>query len=245
MTDIDIELDRDLDDYLGAQVPLGASENGPEVMPAPDESFADKLLYRARRLVAEAAQIRDHANARVAEIRAWEADRTAGIVADQRRVRRSLAGFTQAYIRANPKRKSIPLPNGTLKLTAPGAGKIEIDDERVLVKWCEDNGRADLLRYVPQPAKAAISAIDQRHPAPPRTIENEHGEPEVWETWSIMATIGEGEERELVKLPGVVYMRRRDDRFGMKLAGEAEEPADTDGTGHNSEAKHEEEEEEA
>lgn len=231
-TDFDLELDRDLEDYLGAQVPVGATEDGTVVLPAPDEEFADKLLYRARRLREEAARIRQHAQRRIDEMRAWEADRTAGITADQARVRRSLEGFARAFI-PRTKRKSLPLANGTLKLTAPGAGRIEIDDERAVVAWCEENGRADLLRYRPEPAKAAIGAIEQRHAAPARVVENEYGEPEEWETWHIMATIGEGEERELVTIPGVVYMRRKGDRFAMTLTGE-EERADSAGNGHTS-----------
>jgi phage host-nuclease inhibitor protein Gam len=228
-------LEDSLDDWLGAPVPTtsepvpGAhdAETGQEetvyeerVLPVPDEDRADRLLARARRLDREQERVDELAKRRKAEIDAWRSDLTAGVEQERGRIRTSLDLFMRQWHRANPKRKSIPLPNGRLQLRAPSAPRIDVTDEYAFIKWAEENGRKDLLRYKPEPNKMALAAEEGRHARPDDTIVNDRGEPELYATWSIMTEVlsdGATGEQETVSIPGVRVVQRRHDRFDYKL----------------------------
>lgn len=224
----------DLDEWLGEPVPMAPDPNGDEsnyslvVAAAPDEDYADALLRRADRLKGEQARIERAAQRRIDKVTTWKADRVAGVTSDALRVYQSLQLFMGRWHRENPKRKTLPLTNGKLTLRGPGAGRIEVTDERAFVTWAEANGRKDLLRYSPHPNIEAIKAIEFRHVRPQDVMEDKPGRPELYDTWSILADVevptdNEGFAIEQVSIPGVRFVRRVEDRFDYKLPSDPEE----------------------
>ena len=156
---MDDDLRRDLDAHLSVEVPTGpppepqedGTEPEPPVAPAPDEEFANRLLWKALRLAEEARDIELLAEAEVERIRGWESDRLSGINREQGRIEDSLGQFMRSWHRAHPRSKTLKLPNGTLKLTAP-RGAVTITDPSLLIEWAREY-RPDLLRFTPAPAK--------------------------------------------------------------------------------------------
>ena len=211
-------LEASLDEWLSAEVPVeplppdAPEGTEPEVAAPEDADLADRLLYRWSRLADEERKVRQMADARRARIEAWEADMTSGIERDRARVERSLEKFIREFVRKNPRRgKSMKLPNGTLKLTAPGRGKIVVEDEHGFVAWAKEH-RPDLL--VPQwvPAKALLHDEDgiPRHPGVQR---NDERTGRLVQTYRLMAEIDGTEGIEQVSIPGVVYTDPVQDKF--------------------------------
>lgn len=215
------DLERELDDFLAIDVPLAEPSDddlpgaGPPVVGAPTEDVADKLLYKTRRLSEEAADVRALATRRRAEIDAWEADRLFGIDRETSRIRESLELFMRSWHRSHPRSKTLSLPNGKLTLRGSGRGKIIVTEEWKLVEWAEQNGRKDLLRYKPAPAKSVLAdeALVTRHLA----VQDEVGTGELLQTWRLMVDVVGPEGTESVSIPGVVYAEPIEDRFGVKL----------------------------
>ena len=154
---MDDDLRRDLDAYLDVEVPTGPlpelQEDGTEpeapVAPAPDEEFANRLLYKARRLYEEGRDIELLAEAEVERIRGWESDRLSGINREQARIEESLGQFMRTWHRAHPRSKTLKLSNGKLSLTAP-RGSVTVTDTEALIEWAKAY-RPDLLRWTPAP----------------------------------------------------------------------------------------------
>lgn len=227
------------DDWLGAVVPTAMlPADDPEttedvvetVIAAPDQDYADRLMWRARRLEAERDGVEAFFTQRVTEIKDWRERRLRAIGHEAERIRQSLELFARRALADHPKRKSIPLPNGTLKLTAPGKGRVEVTHPADLTDFCEAHGLTHLLRYKPEANKTAIAELESLVPRPQAIVEGPDGQPEAWKTWAYLVTVrAEDEEgadagEEIVTLPGVRYMERAEDRFAVKLAGD--EPGD-------------------
>ena len=214
-------LEASLDDWIGAQVPTapGGPDQPERVLPAPDEDTADRLLRRSKRLDAEEERINELAERRIAEIEAWRADATAGLEPERERIHDSLELFMREWRRANPKRKTLTLPNGTLKTRVPSAGRVEVTDEHAFTAWAKRNGRDHLLRYKPEPAASAIREEPQRRTHPDETIEYK-GETALHHVWTILVEVpGEHGEVEMAEAPGVRFVQRVGEKFTIDTSG--------------------------
>lgn len=189
MDDRDVE--GDLDDYLDVAVPVAGVDQTDEtqaVVAAPDEEFAERLLYKATRLTAELGKIQTLAASRRKKIDDWEADRSSGIGSEIRRISQSCELFIRQWLRDNPRvrRKSIPLPNGTLSLAA-GKGKIHVDNEGLAVAWLKEH-RPDLIRWEPAIKKTVLSDenVIVRKTGPQINIDQSG---DLWQSYRLMAWV--------------------------------------------------------
>lgn len=215
----DDDLRADLDAYLDIDIPTASDDDGVEtVAPAADADMANRLLYKVRRLDEEAAAIDALYDAEVARLDAWKADRLHGVQYDRARAVRSLDGFMRAWHAANPRTKTANLPNGKLTLR-PVPGKVEVTDGPAFVAWAKANHREDLIRYVPEPAKAVLSDEDVvvRHTGPQIT-DPKTGE--LLQTYRFLVPVATGEVDEdgnpvveSVSAPGVAFVKPAHDRF--------------------------------
>ena len=226
-------LEDDLDAYLDIEVPTEPDPDDPDhdvVLPAANQELADKLLYKARRLDQELADIRALADKRRADIDRWEADRSHGIHRERARIDQSLEGFMRAWHRANPRTKSLNLPNGKVALRAPGRGKMIVKDELAFIAWAKDHDPA-LLRFEPKVAKAELAneeVITRR----PGVVEDDPANPgRLLQTYRLMAPVPTGEVdaegntlTEQVSVPGVVYAVPIDDSFSVTLTTDEPSP---------------------
>lgn len=155
--DLDAELDAYLDDTdLGDLGPLSVLDE--LSITELDERRVSAMVARRQRLLAEAVRIADRVADRVAPIYAWQADRSAGIEQQIEWIDRQLERFTRETL-PTMHRKSLPLPAGTLKLTAPGAPSLVVTDEGEFVAWAIDEhhpDRDELLRRTVALDKAEI-----------------------------------------------------------------------------------------
>lgn len=136
-----------LDDALALSVPDAVE---PDVVPDQDET--NRLLRRRARLVRDFDSVNALCDREIERIQAW---RSARLTSPQREIERIdalLDGFMRAVkARSGGKTKSLKLPNGTLKLTAPGAPRAVIPDPEAFVRWAVDTGRKHWLRFPPPP----------------------------------------------------------------------------------------------
>jgi hypothetical protein len=227
-------IEADLDEYLAIEVPVEHPDpEDPDhevVLPAEDADMADRLLYKRRRLRAEAIKIMELATRRREDITRWERDRTGGIEREEERIGTSLEAFHRAWLRANPRTKTLKLPNGALALRKPGRGKILVTDEQAFIAWCKANGREDLLRYEPHIRKAELADEEKitRHEGVQVNDPERGGE--LVQTWRLMAktapraNLETGEfKAETVSVPGVVYAEPVQERFSITLTTEEDD----------------------
>lgn len=106
-----------------------------------------------------------------AEIRLLEQRRQDALRSIERRQAwhtQAITGLHAAMLAADPKRKTIVLPSGTLKATVPKSARLYVTDEDTFVAWAEQTGRKDLLRVSTVPARDDINrAVDLRPQATP------------------------------------------------------------------------------
>jgi hypothetical protein len=155
----DDDLDAELDAYLDERDPLGYDPPPSGVTVGPlDERRVAGLLAKRARLHGEAARIWSRANERIDPIEAWAKDRTAGIESTIKWIDEQLERFAREML-PTLGRKSLPLPAGTLKLTAPGQPAVVVVDEGEFVAWCLDDAHPDrdeLLRRTVAVEKAEL-----------------------------------------------------------------------------------------
>lgn len=129
----------DLAEHLAGDYEFAAIEDGgQQLAPLEDDATVDRMLRRRSRLLTERARITDVASAEIQRIKAWEQDRTAGIDRQQEWVDRGLEGYARQVLPARGI-KSLSLPNGTLRLTAPGAPSMVVDELSTFVAWATDD----------------------------------------------------------------------------------------------------------
>lgn len=228
MADDDL-IEADLDEYLDIHVPLGDVEGQPpgeSIVAPPDEEFADRLLYKARRLSVEQAKYQRLRDRRVAEIDAWLSDRTAGTTRELGRIEQSLDLFMRTWHRVNPRHKTLKLPNGKLSLTK-GRGRLVVDDDTAVVAWARANKAESLLRVEPVLAKSELHKL-ARHPAPQDRVADSKGRMEMCQTWRVLAPVvstgtagTDGQAgTEIVAIPGARWVEPVEDRFNMTTIDE-------------------------
>lgn len=165
----DDDLDAELDAYLDAQqeadlaaLPEFVSRTAAgdtvrhEVLL--DERRVSGLLAKRQRLVDERERVHRRAWERIQPITAWAEDRTSGIDEQVAWIDRNLEQYARTAL-PQMGRKSLPLPAGTLKLTAPGAPSVDVIDEGEFVAWCLDDDypeRDELLRRTVAVEKAEV-----------------------------------------------------------------------------------------
>lgn len=136
---VDRELiERDLDDFVEGEAWPEALEDG-ESAPVMDPTTATRILRRMRRLSNEVAAIVDTADNELARIALWRDDRVSTIQKQIDWAGRSLEYFAREAIPGSG-RKSLPLPDGTLKLTGPGKGTVVVENDEAFINWANDRG---------------------------------------------------------------------------------------------------------
>jgi hypothetical protein len=226
MSDTD-DLRADLDAWLDIPIPTGPDPDDPDteiVLPAATDDLANRILYKCRRLGVERSRVQALYDEEKSRLDSWLHDRMSGIDRDLAAANRSLEGFTRSWHMLNPRSKTLSLPNGKLKLGAV-KGKIEVTDAHALVVWAEANGRTDLLRYEPVPAKAILSDEEQvvRHTGP-QVTDPKTGE--LMQQYRLLVPVLTGEVDpetqapvvEQVSVPGAMFVRPAHDRFKAVLA---------------------------
>lgn len=146
----------ELDAYLADEDHPLPDEDDFVPIAAPDEATVDRMLRRRHRLLTERGRVTDVASAEVRRIREWESDRTAGVDRQLVWLDRGLEMFARQALPAR-NLKSLPLPNGTLKLTQPGAPSVVVTDLSDFVAWCTDEAHPErdaLLRRTVDVEKA-------------------------------------------------------------------------------------------
>ena len=227
----DDAVEHDLAEYLEVVIPLidggfidpdeWASDDDPEVAPAPNIEVADRLLYKARRLAEERASYEALAVKRKAEIDAWLADRTHGIDRQMRWLSTSLESFARMTVERGGKKaaKTIVLPNGRLALKAPGRGKIVVTDEVAFTTWARRVGLAEtLIRYEPKVAKAVLADEDLIGRREATQITDDRGD--LVQSYQLTVDVtpdGKTGEIETAVIPGVLYVHGLRDNFTLTL----------------------------
>lgn len=125
-------IESDLDEFTEAGSWPEPDEHG-EPTPVADATAVAGVVSRLKRLTEERAQIVDVAQAQIDRIVAWRDDRSAGIDRDIAWGERSIENFMRTYA-ASSHKKSLPLPDGTPKLSA-GREKVEVVDDAAFLSW--------------------------------------------------------------------------------------------------------------
>lgn len=166
----------------------------------PDEAAVNRTLRRRTRLVREMERVVAIAEDEARQRREWVEDRCSGITRQLEWIDRGLAGYMR-QLKAATKRKSLPLPAGTLKLTAPGQASLVVDDLEAFVAWVDaDADRAVFLKREPKPVAAMVKDAT----ALGRKLRTE-GDRDVFE---VVDEAGE-------VVPGVTMTKPSEDRFSV------------------------------
>ncbi len=148
----------DVDEQLLLQETGVAGSSLEAVVDAPrfiidDEDKANWALRKLARLNAQLEAVEEQARRERERIATWVAD-VSGPLNRQRVFFESLLeGFHREQLSADPNRRTIKLPAGTLKIRKTPAS-VELDDN--FVEWAQKRERDDLLRVKVEPNKAAI-----------------------------------------------------------------------------------------
>lgn len=122
-----------------------------------EAQWAARKLTRARHKIDEYRRLHEDIVARADQ---WITRETEALVSDQAFFETRLEAFHRAALDADPKAKTIRLPDGTELASNAGRLAVEIDDADALVRWAEENEVAEeLLEYPePKPKKAEVAA---------------------------------------------------------------------------------------
>lgn len=166
-----------------------------------DERQVNAMLRKRARLVAERDRISEFVAAQVQAMREFENDRCAGISRQLRWLDRGLEQFARATLPAL-KRKSLPLPDGTLKLTAPGQASLVVNDVERFVAWvdADTDMRGEFVKREPKPVAAAIKLACSIGPK----LTSVDGV----DSFAVLDAEGNS-------IPGVVMTKPSQDRFGV------------------------------
>ena len=170
----------------------------------------------------EASRIDALYAAEVARLDAWKDDRMHGIQYETGAGAPIPGGVhVRAWHATNPRTKTANLPNGKLTLRDV-KGHVEVTDREAFVAWAKVNRREDLIRYVPEPAKAVLSDEDVviRHTGPQVSDpKNGRTAPRPTGSWcpSPPARWMPTANRwwRAVSAPGVAFVKPAHDRFDM------------------------------
>lgn len=142
--DIEAEMDAYMEgEYWPAEVlaPTGGTDEegvdeiAPEPEAVPNHTAANGIFRRLKRLGNEAAMVNRVVDDDVARLEAFRRDRLAGIERDVAWAARALEPYARAVIPGTGK-KSLALPDGTLKLKAPPEkGSIVVTDLPAFLAW--------------------------------------------------------------------------------------------------------------
>jgi Bacteriophage Mu Gam like protein len=178
-----------------------------------DDKAVQGVLRRLKRLHRDQMQIIDVGSAEVARIKAWVEDRVGGIQREIDWGEKACEAYWRTH--GSTKKRSLPLPDGTLKL-AKTKTHVEITDLEAFMEWVIERRppipgtkfdfeqirvfHPDLVRVTIEPNKTALGAL-------------EHGFE--WEDDGIMHAPLSLPGGELV--PGVEIQRDATDRFNVTL----------------------------
>ena len=212
MTDRQL-LERDLDEFVeGDTWPV--PDEGGEPLPLKDEAQVAGVLRRLKALDREAQTIADVAKGEIERIAQWRDDRLGGIDKERAYGERAVEAFHRRHVATTPgARKSLSLPDGTLKL-AKAQEKLDVVDEEAFLAWAVTTTKDErvhvyevtqpaLVRVHIEPDKAAIKTL-------PRGFQQagEEGADQV--RTEVVTPDGE-------IVPGVQIVRPAYDRFNVKL----------------------------
>lgn len=111
----------------------------------PDADSVNRAIGRLGRIRSRATADREVAEAQIEQVRQWLEHRLASHDRAEAWHLDQLRSYHRAILASDPKRKTIALPNGTLKARA-GQPAIEVTDEAAVVAWAIQNERTALVR---------------------------------------------------------------------------------------------------
>lgn len=181
----------------------------PPTLDPKDEYRANGMLRALRALRRRRRMVTDTVALDIARTKRFEQERLAVIDNAIGRLERALEGFMRGWHSLNPKRKSLEVPAGILKLSAARESLAPVDPATFL-KWAADHQRDDLIRNAPAPAVDKIKAATDKGKRLPDVVDEQGRTVQRWEA---MYVVGEGDEREIVTLEGVEYRKVDQDTF--------------------------------
>lgn len=216
------DVEQDLDEFVEGEAWPEALESG-EPVPVPDPTAVSRILRRLKRLDRDKALIQKVADDEVARITAFTEDRVSGINREIAWGEQALENFMRIHGEATKKR-SLPLADGTLKLTKPSE-RVEITDPRAFLEWCgvvfppDVDGKTqppdvgslthpEFIKLEPVPIKTPIKTLLTRGP------ENK----EVPDIVSMDLLFGPKGQTEIV--PGVAIVKDAADNFNIVLGAD-------------------------
>lgn len=132
--------------------------------PIPDNiDEADWQLRRLARLRRRMAENEALAGARVALARKWLQEENGKLERHAAFFEQSLAAFHGHLLEADPKRKTVSLPAGTLK-ARKHPDRVDVIDDAIFVKWAAAE-RPELIRTKVEPNKAEIRRLLAKGPS--------------------------------------------------------------------------------
>jgi phage host-nuclease inhibitor protein Gam len=196
----DDELERDFDAFFADEITFG--DDGESVEPPTNVDQANAMLRRLSSTQREIDRVLTFAAEQRAKIETWAEDRTAGARREIDRLNRALEGWMRGVHEAEPRRKSVNLPFGTVKLTSHRQLPKVIGGEAFEL-WALANKRDTLLKTERKPIMDAIGKATKAGPK----LDNVTDGGVEWERWqAVDAETGE-------PIPGVEYRREVSDSF--------------------------------
>jgi phage host-nuclease inhibitor protein Gam len=145
-----------LDEFLAGGEPPGAGQQ--EHFRVDGPSTAEWALRKLRQARARQDEARALAEAETSRVAEWLRAEEARHQHDIEFFESVLTGWHRALLAEDPDRKTISLPNGTLRARkAPDA--LDVVDPDGLVAWAQANAHEALLRVTVEPDKAAIKRL--------------------------------------------------------------------------------------
>lgn len=167
----------------------------------PDEEAVNRMLRKRARLVREMERVEAIAAQEDRQRREWVADRCGGIRRQLEWLDRGLEGYMRQF-KAATRRKSLPLPAGTLKLTAPGVASLEVSALADFLVWvdAERVTRGQLVKKVETPIAALVKDVCSLGPQ----LDEQDGR-------AVFAVVDESGE----VVPGLVFTKPSVERFAV------------------------------
>lgn len=104
---------------------------------------AEALLGRRARLAAEIGRVSDLVDLKIARLRRWRDERTNARKAEVERIDDLLTEYLEWLREADPSRKSLALPSGSVASRDNTTGRVVIDDLEALMEYLEGVSEGD------------------------------------------------------------------------------------------------------
>lgn len=160
------EMDDHLDTWLDEATPAAspaADEAAQEQFRVETMDQASWAMRKLAKVLERRAEIRDVAERRKEQINAWCTAELQRTDHDREFFGNLLVDYHERLLAEDPRRKTINLPEGSLKARKT-PDRVEVFDSDAFVAWAEAQDHADLLRVRVEADKTALKNWIQGHP---------------------------------------------------------------------------------